>query len=357
LKELVETPVDEGGILAGNAYALYDNTYGVSALSVVDGDLIASNWVLTPELLNASRIYRLPNQTGTLALTQQATDYEVTDATKGVIMKSPNGSRWRLTIDDNGVLLRTALTLLFSLAFMCGSQAQVRDLVYTTNNVVIGPTNGNALAVTNSVAFSNPLTFGTNAATTRTNLGVTVASNLPAPYSGAAASNSLLVANGSGSSVFVASRVQSVQTTSDSYRTNTSSATDTNNNETALSVSLESNSVYAFSFYFITTASGTNGFAAWIDSPTNGIITSGAGRGSRPNNTFSDLAFVAAGGRMLATLPAQAGPWTNANFVGTGLLRTSNSCTMVIRWSQNTSGTNVTTLHTNSVLTVEKLYP
>jgi len=210
--------------------------------------------------LTADRGYYMPNATGTVALTQQATDYEVTDSSAGIIMKSPNNSRWRITIDNNGVLLRTALTLLFSLAFMCGAKAQVRDLVYGTNNVVIGPTNTNALSFTNSVAFSNPISFGTNAptvrtnlglgaswltnsnsptttnatnliagtlddarlstnvailsnlpswatttnaATARTNLGVTVASNLPAPYSGAAATNSLLVANGTGGSTFV----------------------------------------------------------------------------------------------------------------------------------------------------------
>jgi hypothetical protein len=115
----------------------------------------------------------LPNATGTVALTQQATDYEVTDETKGVIMKSANGTRWRVTIDDNGSLLRTALaTLILSALMLCGTKAQVRDLVYGTNNVVVGPTNGVALSFTNSVAFSNPITFGTNAATTRTNLGL-----------------------------------------------------------------------------------------------------------------------------------------------------------------------------------------
>jgi hypothetical protein len=123
------------------------------------------------------RAISLPNATGTVALTQQATDYEVTDSSAGIIMKSPNNSRWRITIDNNGVLLRTALTLLFSLSFICGSQAQVRDLVYGTNNVVIGPTNTNALTFTNRVTL--PIA------------------------SGAATTNSLLVADGAGSSAFV----------------------------------------------------------------------------------------------------------------------------------------------------------
>lgn len=104
----------------------------------------------------------------------QADDYEVTDPTKGIILKSSNNTRWRLTIDNNGSLLRTALaTLILSALMLCGAQAQVRDLVYGTNNVVVGPTNGVALSFTNSVAFSNAITFGTNAGAARTNLGFT----------------------------------------------------------------------------------------------------------------------------------------------------------------------------------------
>jgi len=104
----------------------------------------------------------------------QADDYEVTDSTKGIILKSPNNTRWRVTIDNNGSLLRTALaTLILSALMLCGVRAQVRDLVYGTNNVVVGPTNGAALSFTNSVAFSNPITFGTNADTVRASLGLT----------------------------------------------------------------------------------------------------------------------------------------------------------------------------------------
>lgn len=38
-----------------------------------------------------------------------ATDVEITSATKGVILRSPNGTRWRVTIDNSGNLVRTAL--------------------------------------------------------------------------------------------------------------------------------------------------------------------------------------------------------------------------------------------------------
>lgn len=36
-------------------------------------------------------------------------DVEITDATRGFILKSPDGSRWRVTIDNAGTLIRTKL--------------------------------------------------------------------------------------------------------------------------------------------------------------------------------------------------------------------------------------------------------
>lgn len=36
-------------------------------------------------------------------------DIEVTDTTKGLILKAPNGSRWRLTIENDGSLTTTSL--------------------------------------------------------------------------------------------------------------------------------------------------------------------------------------------------------------------------------------------------------
>lgn len=46
---------------------------------------------------------------GTLALTIQPGDIEITDATKGIILKSPNGTRWRVTVGDTGVLTTTSI--------------------------------------------------------------------------------------------------------------------------------------------------------------------------------------------------------------------------------------------------------
>lgn len=59
--------------------------------------------------LSADRTYDLPDSSGTVALTSQSADYEVTDATKGVILKSPDSSRWRITIDNDGNISSTKL--------------------------------------------------------------------------------------------------------------------------------------------------------------------------------------------------------------------------------------------------------
>lgn len=38
-----------------------------------------------------------------------ANDIEITDATKGIILKSPDGSRWRVTVDNSGNLITTSI--------------------------------------------------------------------------------------------------------------------------------------------------------------------------------------------------------------------------------------------------------
>lgn len=44
-----------------------------------------------------------------IPITPQGNDIEITDATKGVILKSPNSSRWRITVDNDGNLSSTKL--------------------------------------------------------------------------------------------------------------------------------------------------------------------------------------------------------------------------------------------------------
>ena len=37
-------------------------------------------------------------------------DIEITDATKGIILKSPSGNRYRITIDDDGEFIKEEIT-------------------------------------------------------------------------------------------------------------------------------------------------------------------------------------------------------------------------------------------------------
>jgi hypothetical protein len=305
----------------------------------------------------SNKTVTLPNATGTVALTQQATDIEITDSTKGYILNSAT-KRWRLTIDDNGVLLRTALTLLFSLSFMCGSHAQVRDLVYGTNNVVIGPTNTNALAFTNSVAFSNPISFGTNAPTTRTNLGVTVASNLPAPYSGAATTNSLLTADGAGGSSFVPNRLSVSGLTTNVVRTSWANVgADKPTNDTGLSLTYAAGSVYKLRWSVFVSSTWSNVAYGLAFSSTNSFSVRN-GYQVTPSSSTPSGATIAAAITNTTLVSDSTSSYPTPVYVGGEIVFFStNAGTLNFRFWTTASNTNTSTLFSNSIISLEKIYP
>ena len=92
--------------------------YGVSeSASGVDYTTISGNTIVGPETGatnlagSNSRGFNNSGETsnklaGGLDL---LSDLEITDATKGIIRKSPNGTRWRETQNDDGSVTRTAL--------------------------------------------------------------------------------------------------------------------------------------------------------------------------------------------------------------------------------------------------------
>ena len=66
----------------------------------------------TQKLYLNSTAYLDGSTAGRIAVTgvlYSNTDVEITDTTKGVILKSPDGSRWRITIDNTGALNSTAI--------------------------------------------------------------------------------------------------------------------------------------------------------------------------------------------------------------------------------------------------------
>ena len=429
----------------------------------------------------ANRSINLPNESGTLALTQQSGDYEITDSTKGIIMKSPNGNRWRITIDNNGSLIRTMLSILLMFLFVCGANAQVQDLVYGTNNVVIGPNNTNALSFTNPVSFSNPISFGTNSSSVRSNLGLGTAAtnatsdfqpissnltklssnnassltnfpsnllqtngnasgltNFPASLlqtngnafsltnfptfnqnttgtasnvtgvvaitnggtgtntaaaartnlgiplvtltntntanfitdlfsgnslpSGASASNSILTANGSGGSTFVASRTITKFTTNDQVKTNWAfnAITQTNNNDSQLgSWSLDSQSVYKVEYAVGFTTLTNAGFNHGIGFSTNLMnLNFRGGFGQAPNTTIT--AITAATNTTNITFPFNGSTTGNTNMTIAGVVYIhtgTNANTMWYRWFPNSNSTSPCTLIQSSMISVTKMAP
>jgi hypothetical protein len=96
---------DGGNINTSNGGGSID-TRGTGSIEL---GVSATRTTLVGSASGSDKTVTLPNATGTVALTEQASDYEVTDATKGVILKSPNNSRWRITIDNDGNLSSTKL--------------------------------------------------------------------------------------------------------------------------------------------------------------------------------------------------------------------------------------------------------
>jgi|TARA_B100001559_G_scaffold316515_1_gene320183 hypothetical protein len=52
----------------------------------------------------------LKNLVDTKISSQTDQDIEITDSTKGIILNSPSGKRYRVTVDDNGDLIKTEIT-------------------------------------------------------------------------------------------------------------------------------------------------------------------------------------------------------------------------------------------------------
>lgn len=89
------TTFHQGGIQTNEFVRYMRGSYGVD--------------IQSPASLSNYYTQLLQALNGTLALTVQPGDIEITDATKGIILKSPNGTRWRVTVGDTGVLTTTSI--------------------------------------------------------------------------------------------------------------------------------------------------------------------------------------------------------------------------------------------------------
>ena len=281
-----------------------------------------------------NRAISLPDASGTIALTQQAADYEVTESTKGIILKSPNNTRWRLTINDDGTLSRAALALMTLLAFATSGFAQVRDMVTDTNgNIFTGRTN--VLTFTNSV-------------------------NIPI-YSGAATTNSLLTADGAGGSAFVVSRTVTRYTTNDQTKTSWgfNALTQPNNNDPQIgSFTIDANSVYRVDFVVAFRAASNASFRCGVGFATNlADINQRAGFFQAANTSLTGIQ-----GATNATTMAIQGtdPGNNTNHTIAGLFYIysgTNANSMTFRWYPNNNTNVACNLLSNTMFSVTKMSP
>lgn len=101
----------EPGALPGNITFIPANDDGTTTGHVQIFDSISGRLLIldTSQLATSDKTVTFQNQTGTLALTSQSVDYEVTDNTKGLILKSADGTRWRIGITNSGELTATSL--------------------------------------------------------------------------------------------------------------------------------------------------------------------------------------------------------------------------------------------------------
>jgi hypothetical protein len=87
--------------------------YTAAALLV---EAVSTNTAASPVIVaksapsQSAEIQQWTDSSGNVLASVNATgDVEVTDATKGIILKSPNGSRWRITVNNSGVLSTTSI--------------------------------------------------------------------------------------------------------------------------------------------------------------------------------------------------------------------------------------------------------
>lgn len=252
--------------------------------------------------------------------------------------------------------MKTLLTALLFAAMLTGALAQSIGLVTDTNGNIVSRR-------TNTLTFTNPLTWATNVvAATRTNLGVTVASNLPAPWSGAAASNSVLTADGAGGSAFVASRTVTKFTTNDQTKTNwaNNAATQTNNNDAQMgSWALDANSFYRVEYSVAWVATTNSGLNHALGFSTNlSEFNHRTGVGQAANTTVT---AINSGTNVTAiALPSGSAAGTGGRFAVGGfiyLLTSSNANTMTYRWYPINNSADATTLIRSSMVSVTKMAP
>ena len=269
---------------------------------------------------------------GSFTTLSASNDMEITDNTKGVVLKSPNNTRYRLTVSNSGLPIFTALLLL-----LLAQLAPAQNIGMATD------TNGTILTDrTNTLTFTNTV-------------------SLPIS-SGAATTNSLLTADGAGGSAFVASRTVTRFTTNDQTKTNwaNNAASQTTNNDPQMgSWALDANSMYRVEYavaWVATTNSGLNHALGFSTNLSEFNQRSGVGQAANTTVTAINLSTNAT----VFSLPSGTAAGTGGRFAVAGfvyVLTSSNANTMTYRWYPISNVADATTLIRSSMVSVTKMAP
>jgi hypothetical protein len=213
---------------------------------------------------------------------------------------------------------------------------------------------------TTPLTFTNPLILSTMTNSNAMNAVFTPAgqiSNSTGVPSGAAASNSLLRADGAASSAWVADPAVAKVKASDFVRTN-ASITYSNDNELT-GWTIDANSLYSVTIWLPHTSTTNSGFKAQFTVPA--LATNDANYGQIHVESGGAVALTGASNSILP-LATRTQASAGKNFVGRFFFRTgTNSGTMNLQWAPAVGGagtnTNTTTLSAGATVVVTKLAP
>lgn len=224
----------------------------------------------------------------------------------------------------------------------------------------IALTNTNATNFRLAIGLSLAALTNTNVTNFRTDIGLgSLATNNTVP-SGAAASNSILTADGAGGSSFVASKTVTVVKSSDQSRTNTSDMTITNNNDPELTQTVTAGDIYYIGVRLEITTGTNSGFNAGIFTGTNNVFSSTSQTvGTAMRHNLNVTGFYVSTGNPVAQITfggnGIAGAATRSAWTGNGIFRCATNGTLTVRWSQFVASNSATTLHAGSSFTLTKL--
>jgi hypothetical protein len=293
------------------------------------------------------------------------TVYDDADSTRSMQIEVTDNETLTFKVTGTDSVVRSVAFALSAivLAALMASSAIAQNIGLVTD------TNGNVVTRrTNELVWSNNLRFTplTNANSRTAIIGTNGALTAGNPPSGAAASNSILTADGAGGSTFSPSRVQFAIKQTNTVRTSwTNNSNVAANDDTDASVTLDANSIYRIEFaaeFLSNTNIATNALTLassqnlrTITSMRSGYVANGAGG-------LTAIGWNSASG---SAVSSSSGGAPMISFASTGfypagvitIYTGANAPNVFFRWWPTANTTNTNTLTTNSWIRAEKLYP